>query len=71
MIGFGKLGLYPNVISSCGWLLIRSVGWQIDLKKQSLDHLERCSLCDQERETINHLLVACVFSREYWFLLLR
>jgi hypothetical protein len=26
MRGFGKLGIHPNVGSSCGWLLIRSVG---------------------------------------------
>ena len=29
-----------------------------------------CPLCDQEEETINHLLVECVFAREFWFLLL-
>ena len=27
-------------------------------------------LCDQEEETINHLLVSCVFSRQSWFELL-
>ena len=29
-----------------------------------------CPLCDQESETINHLLVACVFSGQFWFGLL-
>jgi hypothetical protein len=28
-------------------------------------------LCDQEEETINHLLVSCVFSRQFWFELLQ
>jgi len=32
---------------------------------------ECCPLCDQEEETINHLLVECVFTREFWFNLLR
>lgn len=28
-------------------------------------------LCDQEPETINHLLVSCVFSRIFWYFHLR
>jgi hypothetical protein len=28
-------------------------------------------LCDQEDETLDHLLVTCSFSREFWYLLLR
>jgi hypothetical protein len=24
-------------------------------------------LCDQEHETINHLVVSCVFSKVYWY----
>jgi hypothetical protein len=28
---------------------------------------DTCALCDQDAETIDHLLVACVFSREVWF----
>jgi hypothetical protein len=34
MRGFGKLGLCPNVVSSCGWWLIRNVGRQIELKSE-------------------------------------
>jgi hypothetical protein len=33
--------------------------------------LSRCPLCDQEPETINHLLVSCSFSRIYWYITLR
>jgi hypothetical protein len=36
-----------------------------------LDHPERCPLCDQGEETMDHLLVDCVFSRQFWFNLLR
>ncbi|KAF8669884.1 hypothetical protein HU200_051063 [Digitaria exilis] len=27
---------------------------------------KRCPLCDQEDETINHLLAGCVFARQFW-----
>jgi hypothetical protein len=30
-----------------------------------------CPLCDQEDETMNHLLISCVFTRIFWYMLLR
>ena len=30
-------------------------------------HPERCLLCDQEEETVQHILVSCCFSREVWY----
>jgi hypothetical protein len=36
------------------------------LARRGLDHPERCPLCDQQAETINHLLVSCVFARQVW-----
>jgi hypothetical protein len=36
-----------------------------------LPHLEKCPLCDQEDESIDTILVSCVFSRQFWYLLLR
>ena len=38
--------------------------------KEGLPHPEQCILCDQQEETIHHLLVGCVFSRDFWFSLL-
>jgi hypothetical protein len=35
-----------------------------------MDHLDCCPLCEQEDETIQPLLVSCVFAREVWFLIL-
>ena len=32
---------------------------------------DSCGLCSQSRETIDHLLISCPFSREVWFNLLR
>jgi hypothetical protein len=51
------------------WLVAHNKCWTADrLAKRGLQHPESCPLCDQEGETINHLLVACVFSRQVWFL---
>jgi hypothetical protein len=36
-----------------------------------LNHPIRCPLCDQQGETLNHLLVNCVFSRIFWYNVLR
>jgi hypothetical protein len=35
-----------------------------------MDHPERCPLCDQDQETLDHMLIGCVFAREFWFKLL-
>lgn len=34
-----------------------------------LPHPERCLLCDEGEEDIQHLMVGCVFTRQFWFLL--
>jgi hypothetical protein len=53
------------------WLTVLNRCWTADrLAKRGLDHLERCP-CDQESETLDHILVSCVFAREFWFLLMR
>jgi hypothetical protein len=36
-----------------------------------MNHQEKCPLCEQEAETLNHLLVSCAFAREFWYYLLR
>ncbi|WVZ93822.1 hypothetical protein U9M48_039777 [Paspalum notatum var. saurae] len=36
------------------------------LAKRGLPHPNFCPLCDQEQETMQHLLISCVFSREIW-----
>jgi hypothetical protein len=54
------------------WLVAQNRLWTADrLAKRGLSHLEKCPFCDQEDETIDHLLVTCSFSREFWYLLLR
>jgi hypothetical protein len=50
------------------WLTALNKCWTADrLSKRGLPHPIRCPLCDQQQETIDHLLVNCVFAREFWF----
>lgn len=37
------------------------------LARRGLQHPARCPLCDQAPETMQHLLLACPFSRQVWF----
>lgn len=53
------------------WLAINNKCWTYDrLAKRGLPHQSACPFCDQAEETINHILAACVLSREVctWFL---
>lgn len=46
------------------WLVTNNRCWTADrLAKRGLPH-EICQLCDQEEETIDHLLVSCVFTQQ-------
>ena len=52
------------------WLVFHNKCWTADrLAKRGLPHPEACPLCDQAPETIHHLLVGCVFSRQVWVLI--
>ncbi|WVZ58759.1 hypothetical protein U9M48_008991 [Paspalum notatum var. saurae] len=45
--------------------------WAADrLAKRGLPHPVACPLCDQDAESIQHLLISCVFAKQLWFLLL-
>ena len=53
------------------WLVAHNRCWTADrLARRGLPHPEFCPLCDQEEKTINHLLSACVFARQFWHRLL-
>jgi hypothetical protein len=46
------------------WLVEHDRCWTADrLARRGLDHPDCLPLCDQDDESINHLLVSCVFSR--------
>jgi hypothetical protein len=49
------------------WLAIRNKCWTADrLRRRGLQHPLVCALCDQEQETIQHLLCTCSFARQFW-----
>jgi len=46
--------------------------WTADrLARWGLTHPPRCPLCDQVGETIDHLMVSCVFTRQMWYTILQ
>lgn len=50
------------------WLAMRNRCWTADrLAKRNLPHPDKCLLCDQEDEDIQHLITSCVFARDFWF----
>jgi hypothetical protein len=53
------------------WLAALNRCWTADrLARRGSEHLDKYPLCDQEEETVQHLLVSCVFAREVWARLL-
>jgi hypothetical protein len=54
------------------WLVFHNRVWTADrLARRNLPHPEVCPFCDQEEETINHILLGCVFAREVWTITLQ
>jgi hypothetical protein len=54
------------------WLAAKKKCWTADhLACHGMSHPKKCPLCDQEEETIDHLLITCVFARQFWFTILR
>jgi hypothetical protein len=52
------------------WLAIRNKCWTADrLQRKGLPHPMVCPLCDQEQETILHLLCSCSFARQFWHII--
>uniref|UniRef100_A0A0A8YCP8 Reverse transcriptase zinc-binding domain-containing protein n=1 Tax=Arundo donax TaxID=35708 RepID=A0A0A8YCP8_ARUDO len=53
------------------WLAINNRCWTADrLAKRNLPHPAACPLCDQA-ESIQHILVSCVFARQVWTIILQ
>lgn len=54
------------------WLVYHNRVWIADrLAKRNMPHWEACPFCDQEGETIHHLLIGCVFACEVWTIILQ
>jgi hypothetical protein len=55
-----------------GWLVLHGHCWTSNrLRQHGLRDTDDYALCAQEVETLDHLLVGCVFARETWFRILR
>lgn len=64
--GYGNLAPPPKCKTFL-WLAIRNRCWTADrLRKCGMPHPVVCPLCDQEQETVQHLLTTCVFTRQFW-----
>jgi hypothetical protein len=51
------------------WLACRRRVWTADRRRhRGLDSHINCVLCDQEEETIDHLLVQCPMAKEVWWM---
>jgi len=49
------------------WLAIRRRQWTADRRRRhGLDARSACYLCDQQDETIDHIIVECPFARQLW-----
>jgi hypothetical protein len=50
------------------WLAVRRRHWTADRRRRhGLDTDDHCYLCDQEPETIDHIITSCSFSRQVWW----
>jgi hypothetical protein len=50
------------------WLAVRRRHWTADRRRRhGLDTHDNCLLCDQEPDTIDHIVVECSYSRQIWF----
>jgi hypothetical protein len=64
---FGKVAPPPRCKFFI-WLASLNRCWTADrLSRRGLEHPVRCPLCDQQEETIQHILVACVFAGDTWW----
>jgi hypothetical protein len=62
----------PNKCRIFMWLVEHNRCWTANkLARRGMEHPDHCLLCDQHPETINHLLLSCVFIRQIWFELLQ
>jgi hypothetical protein len=54
------------------WFVTHNRCWTTDrLARRNPLRPDQCPLCDQEDETIHHLLTTCVFAHQFWFNLLQ
>jgi hypothetical protein len=61
----------PNKCRFYIWTMLHERCWTSErLHRNDLPNNGPCALCDQEVETVDHLLVGCSFSQKIWFKML-
>jgi hypothetical protein len=54
------------------WLAFRRRHWTADRRiRHNLEASETCLLCDQEPETIDHILCSCSYIKQVWWEIFR
>lgn len=62
----------PPKVKLFFWLALHRQIWtSARRQRHGLQASDECALCCQASETVDHLFLGCVFSREVWFLCLR
>jgi hypothetical protein len=62
----------PGKCKFFSWLALHGRCWTSDrLRRHNMPNSGLCAFCEQEDETIQHLLMQCPFSREVWCMVLR
>jgi hypothetical protein len=62
----------PGKVCFFKWLVLHGRCWMSErLRHHGLSDIDVYALCAQEVETLDHLLLGCVHSRETWFRMLR
>uniref|UniRef100_A0A8I6WSB2 Reverse transcriptase zinc-binding domain-containing protein n=1 Tax=Hordeum vulgare subsp. vulgare TaxID=112509 RepID=A0A8I6WSB2_HORVV len=57
----------PSRVKFFRWLASQDRSWTTErLARHGLQHHPRCLLCNQEPETLRHLLLECRFTHEAW-----
>jgi hypothetical protein len=58
----------PPRVKFFHWLVVKDCCWTAEcLRRRGLQHHPLCLLCDQEPESMQHLLLVCPFSRQVWY----
>jgi hypothetical protein len=62
----------PSKVKFFFWLALHGRIWTAERRmRHGLQDTADCALCSQEDETVDHLLLSCVYTRELWSRLLR
>lgn len=57
----------PPLVKILLWLAFRRRHWTADRRRRhDLEVRDTCFLCEQEQETIDHIIACCPFTRELW-----